>query len=111
MTYAMNMRLCRKILMTQSYTAPCVGADGKTFHYNLYHNLIVTQFGKITPNQPNAVKVAAGKTGFTDESRYCLVTYAEAPDGHGYVCVTAKCASYSECIADYLTIYNTYAKP
>lgn len=111
MTYAMNMRLCRKILMTQSYTAPCVGADGKTFHYNLYHNLIVTQFDKITPNQPNAVKVAAGKTGFTDESRYCLVTYAEAPDGHGYVCVTAKCAGYSECIADYLTIYNTYAKP
>lgn len=111
MAYAMNMNLCRKILKTQSYIAPCVGADGKNFNYNLYHNLIVTQFGRISPNQPNVVTVAAGKTGFTDESRYCLVTYAEAADGHGYVCVTAKSGSYGECIADYLTIYNTYAKP
>ena len=111
MTYAMNMSLCRKILKTQSYTAPCTTAEGATFNYNLYHNLIVTQFDRISPNQPNAVTIAAGKTGFTNESRYCLVTYAESADGHGYVCVTAKSGSYAECIADYLTIYNTYAKP
>ena len=111
MAYAMNMKLCRRILVTQSYTAPCQGADGKTFNYNLYHNLIVTQFENISPNQPTAVTVAAGKTGFTDESRYCLVTYAESADGHGYVCVTAKGGSYAECIEDYLTIYNTYVKP
>ena len=111
MAYAMNMTLCRKILKTQSYNASCVGADGSTFNYSLYHNLIVTQFENISPNQPNAVTVAAGKTGFTDESRFCLVTYAESADGHGYVCVTAKSGSYAECIADYLTIYNTYVKP
>ena len=111
MTYAMNMSLCRKILKTQSYTAPCTTAEGNTFSYNLYHNLIVTQFDAISPNQPNEVTIAAGKTGFTNESLYCLVTYAEAADGHGYVCVTAKSRSYAECIADYLTIYNTYAKP
>ena len=111
MTYAMNMSLCRKILKTQSYTAPCIGADGNSFNYTLYHNLIVTQFDNISPNQPNSVTIAAGKTGFTDESRFCLVTYAESSDGHGYVCVTAKSGSYAECIADYLTIYNTYANP
>ena len=111
MAYAMNMKLCRKILKTQSYIAPCIGADGKAFNYNLYHNLIVTQFGRVSPNQPNSVTVAAGKTGFTNESRYCLVTYAEAADGHGYICVTAKSDSYADCIADYLTIYNAYAKP
>jgi D-alanyl-D-alanine carboxypeptidase (penicillin-binding protein 5/6) len=111
MTYAMNMTLCRKILKTQSYTAPCVGADGASFNYNLYHNLIVTQFDKISPNQPNSVTIAAGKTGFTDESRFCLVTYAESVDGHGYVAVTAESDSYASCIKDYLTIYNTYAKP
>ena len=57
------------------------------------------------------MKVAAGKTGFTDEARFCLVTYAESSDGHGYVCVTAEGESYNACIADYITIYNTYAKP
>ncbi len=111
MAYAMKMKLCRKILLTQSYVAPCVGADGKKFNYNLYHNLTVTQFERIPVNQPNTVKVAAGKTGFTDESLYCLVTYAESSDGHGYVCVTAKGASYATCIADYITIYDTYANP
>ncbi|MBP3572431.1 MAG: D-alanyl-D-alanine carboxypeptidase [Clostridia bacterium] len=111
MAYAMNMKLCRKILLTQSYVAPCVGADGQKFNYNLYHNLTVTQFERVPDNQPDTVKVAAGKTGFTDESRYCLVTYAESSDGHGYVCVTAEGASYNTCISDYITIYNTYAKP
>ena len=111
MAYAMNMKLCRKILRTQFYQAPCVGADGAKFNYNIYHNLVVTTFEEIPVNQPNAVKVAAGKTGFTDESRYCLVTYAESSDGHGYVCVTAEGDGYNTCISDYITIYNTYAKP
>ena len=117
MAYAMSMKLCRKVLLTQLYIAPCEGADGKDFQYKLYHNLMVTQFEELkkqNPNQatqPTTVKIAAGKTGFTDESRYCLVTYAETSDGHGYVCVTAKGDSYTDCIRDYLTIYNTYAKP
>lgn len=117
MAYAMNMKLCRKVLLTQSYVAPCVGADGKKFNYTLYHNLIVTRFEELQkldppmPTQPTAIKIAAGKTGFTNESLYCLVTYAESADGHGYVCVTAKGESYNTCISDYITIYNTYAKP
>ena len=111
MAYAMNMKLCRKILLAQFYQAPCVGADGAKFNYNIYHNLVVTKFEEIPVNQPSAIKVAAGKTGFTDEARYCLVTYAESSDGHGYVCVTAEGESYNACIADYITIYNTYAKP
>ena len=111
MAYAMNMSLCRKVLLTQSHNAPCTGADGKMFHYNLLHNLMITQFESITPNQPNNVKIAAGKTGFTDESLYCLVTYAESADGHGYVCVTAKGANYRACVQDYITIYNTYVEP
>ena len=111
MAYAMSMKLCRKVLLTQTYTAPCVGVNGKSFNYYLEHNLIITQFGKIPVNQPNNVQVVAAKTGFTDESRFCLVTYAESADGHGYVCVTAKGDSYNACIADYITIYNTYVKP
>ena len=110
MAYAMKMSLCRRILMTQSYVAPFTTAVGESKNYFLYHNLIVTQFDKVKPNQPTAVTVVAGKTGFTDESKYCLVTYAESADGHGYVAVTAESDSYAACIKDYLAIYNTYAK-
>ncbi len=111
MSYAMNMQLCRRVLKTQSYTAPCTDANGATFNYNLYHGLTVTWFDKIQPNQPSNVTVVAGKTGFTDESRYCLVSYAESADGHGYICVTAKGDSYQACISDYITIYDSFAKP
>lgn len=111
MAYAMDMSLCRRVLMTQSYNATATDAKGESFNYFLYHSLIVTQFEKVTPNQPSAVTVLAGKTGFTDESQYCLVTYAQSADGHGYVCVTVEGNSYASCIADYITVYNTYAKP
>lgn len=111
MAYAMNMSLCRKVLLTQTYNAPATDATGYSFHYFLQHNLIVRQFKRYTPNQPSAVTVLAGKTGFTDESGYCLVTYAASPQGHGFVCVTVQGDNYGTNIADYLTIYNTYAKP
>ncbi len=111
MTYAMNMQLCRKIMLTQVFNAPCTGADGQKFNYTCYHKLTVHLFEDNAVHHPDKVKVLAGKTGFTDESRFCLVTYAETKDGHGYVCVTAKGDSYNTCISDYITVYNTYAKP
>ncbi len=109
MAYAMDMQLCRKILTAEAYHAPCTGADGKQFTYDLYHNLLVTQFDKVSPNQPTDVTVIAGKTGYTPESGFCLVTYAENAEGKSYVCVTAGGESYADCIADYLKIYNRYA--
>lgn len=113
MAYAMKMNLCRKILSAKSYTAPCVGAGGKNFKYDFYHKLLVELFDATPSHQPTAMSVIAGKTGYTDEGLFCLVTYAETPDGRAYVCVTAeaKTKNYHACITDYLTIYNTYAKP
>ena len=111
MAYAMSMKLCRKVMLTQVFNAPCTGADGKKFNYTCYHKLTVHLFESNAVHQAKTVTILAGKTGFTDESRYCLVTYAETKDGHGYVCVTAEGSSYNACIADYITIYDTYVKP
>ena len=109
--YAMNMKLCRKVMLTQVFDAPCTGADGKQFNYTMYHKLTVHLFESNAVHQPKTVQVLAGKTGFVDESRFCLVTYAETKEGRGYVCVTAKGDSYNSCIADYITIYNNYVQP
>ena len=111
MAYAMNMKLCRKIMLTQVFDAPCTGADGKKFNYTMYHKLTVHLFDTNAVHQPKSVKVLAGKTGYVDESRFCLVTYAETKDGRGYVCVTAQGSSYDTCISDYITIYNNYVTP
>ena len=109
MAYAMDMQLCRSILTAKSYNAPCTTAEGKQITYTLYHNLLVQQFEKNYPNQPNTLTVVAGKTGYTPESGYCLVTYAQGSDGNDYVVVTTKAANYAGCIADYIALYNTYA--
>jgi D-alanyl-D-alanine carboxypeptidase len=107
----MNMKLCRKVMLTQVFDAPCTGADGKAFNYTMYHKLTVHLFENNALHQPSGVTVLADKTGFVDESRFCLVTYAETKDGRGYVCVTAKGDSYDSCIADYISIYNSYIQP
>ena len=111
MAYAMDMQLCRRILTAKTYNAPCTTGEGKQITYNLYHNLMVQQFEKTYPNQPNDLTVVAGKTGYTPESGYCLVTYARGTDGDDYVVVTTKSAKYAGCINDYIALYNTYAKP
>ncbi len=111
MAYAMDMKLCREILVTKSYNAPAVQANGKAFTYTFYHNLLVTHFESTKPHQPNNLTVIAGKTGFTDESRHCLVTYAQSKDGRAYICVTANAPKPESRIKDYIAIYNTYANP
>ncbi len=111
MAYAMDMSLCRKVMTTLSYKAPFTMATGEQKTYVFYHNLMVHQFDKNDPHQPTGLSVIAGKTGYTPESGTCLVTYAETPDGHGYVCVTVNAQNYAGCIRDYITLYNTYAKP
>ncbi len=111
MAYAMDMDLCRRVMTAQSFKTTCTEPDGSQEIYTFYHNLLVTQFDKTKPNQPTAVQVTAGKTGYTPESRYCLVTYAKSTDGMEYVCVTADAENYVACIQDYLTVYNTYVKP
>lgn len=110
MAYAMDMQLCRRILTAKTYNAPCVTADGKQITYTLYHNLLVQQFEKTTPNQPRDLTVIAGKTGYTPESGYCLVTYAQGRDGNDYIAVTTKSSKYAGCISDYIALYNAYAK-
>ena len=111
MAYAMDMQLCRRILTAKTYNAPCTTGEGKQITYNLYHNLMVQQFEKTYPNQPSELTVIAGKTGYTPESGYCLVTYARGTDGDDYVVVTTKSEKYAGCINDYIALYNTYAKP
>lgn len=110
MAYAMSVPLCKKILSTQVFVAPCVGANGKQFNYTFYHSLLVTQFDKFKdqgkPYMPSNMTIIAGKTGYTPESGFCLVTCAKDTNGNLYVCVTAGAASYAECVQDYRTVYG-----
>ena len=111
MSYAMSMSLCREIMTTASFNAPVSDADGFSFTYYLYNNLLETKQKELGAENfhPDGFEVVAGKTGFTDEAGPCLVTYAEREDGSAYICVTAGAKSYNESIADYIYIYENYA--
>ena len=113
MNYAMSMSLCREIMTTTSFNAPVSNADGFSFTYNLYNNLLEPKQSEFKKNKekfhPNGFEIVAGKTGFTDEAGTCLVTYAEREDGSAYICVTADAKSYNESIKDYIYIYENYA--
>lgn len=112
MGYAMNMSLCRKIITEDAYDAPCTQANGATFEYHIYNNLLVTHFNKyasLNPATAGGMTVIAGKTGYTPESKFCLATCAMAADGSYYVCVTVGADSYEDCIKAYQPIYSGYA--
>ena len=56
-----------------------------------------------------AVKVLGGKTGYTDEARQCLATYAVASDGsHDYIFVSANAADRNTPVKDAEYAYSTY---
>ncbi len=111
MGYAMNMSLCRMIMTEDAFDAPCTQTNGNSFTYHVYNNLLVTHFNKyesLNPATAGKLTVIAGKTGYTPESKYCLVTCAGAADGTYYICVTVGANSYEDSIKAYKAIYGGY---
>lgn len=107
MAYAMKNEYCKKVMMEDLFVASCTQPNGKQFNYQFYHSLLVTQFGKLDKTNPQKAEVIAGKTGYTEESGYCLVTYAQNDNG-GYIVVTTGASAYGDCVSDYITIYDEY---
>lgn len=112
MGYAMEMSLCRKIMMTNAFDAECTRAGNTSFDYHIYHNLLETYFKNtyknLNPATAGKLTVIAGKTGYTPESKYCLVTAATDASGKTYVCVTVGADGYENSIKAYQAIYGGY---
>ncbi len=112
MGYAMEMSLCRKIMMTNAFDAECTRTGNTSFEYHIYHNLLETYFKNtyknLVPATAGKLTVIAGKTGYTPESKYCLVTAATDANGKMYVCVTVGADGYENSIKAYQAIYGGY---
>lgn len=120
LSYAMRMTLCRKVLTTSYYQAPCTATQGKdagkSFNYYAYHYLLNTLMTEKYPGyKPSFLTITAGKTGYAGtHSGYCLATYAVGANGKAYICVTSQALpesnGYRACLQDHKWIYDTYAK-
>ena len=66
-------------------------------------------------NEVSGIEIIAGKTGFHDQARQCLASYAKAVDGREYVLITGHAPTAMDTIWDafaiYGTITGTYAMP
>ena len=113
MGYAMNMSLCRQIMTTNAFDAECTRVGDSSFTYHIYNNLLETYFKttykNLNPSTAGKMTVISGKTGYTPESKYCLVTAATDASGKMYVCVTVGSDGYESCIKAYQAIYSGYA--
>lgn len=114
MTYALDNPLCRELLTSfQGYrliTNMRAEEDKYTFYSNWYS-------GRFKDNpRLSTVVIKGGKTGYTDEAGFCLVTYAESKStGKAYINVIVgkpKGSGLSESIStsEVKKIYNTYAQ-
>lgn len=101
MEYAMQNEDLKTILSTYQYTTSSTDVHPEGIL------LESTTFEKMYGNEVEGLTITAGKTGFTDEAGYCLVSYAEDGEGRGYICVAAKSQGRKGAVYDTLNIYGT----
>ena len=95
---------CRQIISTEYYNV-----EKNSFHEELkFHS---GMFEKMYGNEPEVADIKGGKTGFTSQSLYCLVSFAVTDDGRDIVCVTAKGEGKYSPIYDCIKLYKDYTHP
>lgn len=101
MKYAMENPICREVLSTYKYTTE------KTEENPEGIELFSTMFSRMYGNEVEGVDIVAGKTGYTDESGNCLVSYATKGE-KSYICVLADGDSKWKSIYDTFAVYEKY---
>ncbi len=101
MKYAMSNEICAKVLSTYQYTTEATPQHPEGIL------LTSTMFSRMYGTEVEGVTIMAGKTGYTDEAKTCLVSYAEK-NGHHYVAVTASADYKWHVIFDDFELYGKY---
>lgn len=102
MEYAMQNEECMKILTAEEYTTTKTKQHEDGIKLT---SIVASRFNGYYIE--GGGDLLGGKTGFTDESGYSLVSIAER-DGVNYVCVTVKSEDEWKAIEDNIAIYEKY---
>lgn len=101
MEYAMKNEICAKILSTYQYTTT------PTPQHPVGIPLTSTMFSRMYGTEVPGMTITAGKTGYTDQSGNCLVSYADKVGRH-YVVVLAGESYKWNAIFDDFEVYKYY---
>lgn len=101
---AMQNDLCRKILATYQYTTAATPQhpDGIL--------LMSTLFSHMYGTEPEGADILGGKTGFVNESGYCIASFGESDAGTEYICVTLGGNGLWPTVYDQFHLYEQFAK-
>lgn len=101
---AMRNDICRKVLSTYKYTT------SKTAQHSEGIELENTLFKYMYGTEPEGATILGGKTGFVNESGYCIASFGESDSGKTFVCVALASASRWPAVYDQIKLYTKYAK-
>ncbi len=102
--YALDNELCKKILSTYKYTTSITDKHPEGI---LLENTI---FKYMYGNESGTASIVGGKTGFVNESGYCIASFGTGNTGNNYVCVTLGALSRWPAIYDQINMYKKFAK-
>ncbi len=101
---AMDNELCRKVLSTYEYTTAATPQHPEGIA------LKSTLFSHMYGTEPEGADILGGKTGFVNQSGYCIASFGHSDGGTNYVCVTLNGLSLWPTIYDQIDLYTRYAK-
>ena len=106
MAYAMKNTFCANVITAQSLKIGSHFRPDEGVSYNMYNQV----FNSLKNAQPSTCTIYGGKTGLTDEAKYCLVTYSKTKDGKEYILVTMGAETATLRNQDQIDILNKYVK-
>ena len=101
---AMKNDMCRKVLSTYQYTTASTPQHPEGIL------LTSTLFSHMYGTEPEGSDIIGGKTGFVNESGYCIASFGHSDNGTNYVCVTYRGAGLWPTTYDQINLYTSYAK-
>lgn len=102
---ALQNPVCKKVLSTYRYTT------SSTPQHPDGIELSATLFDYMYGTEPETATVLGGKTGFVNESGYCIASYGRSNEtGNEYIVVTLKNSSRWPAIHGQIDLYKQFAK-
>ena len=114
--YALENELFRKIITTdvyQTYLDYYKNGVLKNYRITFKNTTISKDKGRFAKNNVsltfgNGGKIIGGKTGYTDEAKYCLALLVRDGNGEEYILITAKSSTQKDSAFDSIYICRNY---
>ena len=108
LAYANNYTFLRNVMEANTYTYKSTNKQAQRSVKSGLHSARIKYDMDIENSAVAGADNFGGKTGYTDEAGYCMMTFAYGANGK-YIAVTADTALSKDAVSDYLYLYSNYS--